>query len=115
MNDVISSVVIANGQSLSGEVDLTNFDLVGVIMPSAWTAAALTFSMSDVTGGTAKSVRDSAGAEVSYTVAADQYIIVNQAHRDAFAGFLKLRSGTAGVPVAQGAARTIQLVLRPRV
>ena len=103
-------VTIPNGAALSEEVSLAGRALVGIVMPSAWTAASITFQ-GGVVLGTLGNVKDKAGTEYTLTVAADDFV--------AFPGLdlvsvrnLKVRSGTAAVPVNQGAARVIQLVCR---
>jgi hypothetical protein len=101
-------VLIANGTSLSAEVDLGANVLVGIAMPAAWTAASLTFQVSP-DGGVTWLELQSISAVISYTVAAGQFIAVDPA---ALRGFnaLKVRSGTSGTPVAQGADRTLTLI-----
>lgn len=109
----VKTVTIANGASLSGEVDLEGFALVGIIMPAAWTAAVLTFAAASGSGGTFNPVYDDAGVEVSAQAAAARSIGVDSA-AVALASFrfLKVRSGTSGAAVNQDADRTITLVLK---
>jgi hypothetical protein len=108
------TVTIANGQSLSGAINLGAHILCAIVIPAAWTAAALSFQVSDDLGLTWQDMYDSTGTEVTIPLAAavaGQRISINTA---LFAGadFLKIRSGTGGAPVAQGAARTITLISR---
>lgn len=107
--DVLTAT-IANGASLSGVVDLGGRKLVAIDMPAAWTAANLTFQAS-CDGVTYDDLYDGA-AERTLTVAASRYQA--QVISD-WVGirFLKLRSGTSGVPVNQGADRIISLVVQP--
>ena len=104
-------VVIANGQSLSAAAQVGGYLLCGIIMPSAWTAAALTFQASK-DGTTYNNLYSDGGVE--HTVVADASRHIKIDPQD-FAGvqYVKVRSGTSGTPVAQGAARTITLVVRP--
>lgn len=101
-------VTIASGQSLSPEVDLGANSLVGIAMPAAWTAAALTFQVSP-DGGTTWLELQSTSAVISFTAAAGQFIAVDPT---ALRGFnaLKVRSGTSGAPVTQGANATLTLI-----
>jgi hypothetical protein len=102
---------IANGTSLSGEVDLGALDLVGIQMPAAWTAASMTFQVSVDGGVTWLEHTSSAGTETTFTVAASQYIAVDPTlWRGVNA--VKVRSGTLGSPVNQGQAVTLNLVCR---
>ena len=102
---------IANGASLSGAVVLPPAEyLCGISMPAAWTAANLTFQAS-FDGTTYYDLYDQDGTELNITAAASRHIVLNP---DNFWGFkwLKVRSGTTGTPVNQGAARTITLLTR---
>jgi len=90
---------IADGASLSDAVFVEGGVIVGIRMPAVWDAANLTFqvSMDNVTYLNAYS---SAGAEHVITAAASRHIWVDPSQ---FAGYpwLKVRSGTAAVPVDQ--------------
>ncbi len=107
------SLGIANGASLSstggdasGAITVTGKALVGLQMPSAWTAANLTFSGSMDGGATYNDLYDEVGTERSVVAAASRSITLDPAK---FLGLthIKVRSGTTGTPVNQGAARTI--------
>ena len=105
-----TTLTIANGASLSGAVDLKGRKLVAIDMPSAWTAASLTFQASP-DGVTYDDMYDGA-TERAITVAASRYMMLNIGDWIGVR-FLKIRSGTAGTPVNQGGARTITLVVQP--
>ena len=104
------SVTISSGSSLSSAVDLGGRKLVAIVMPSAWTAASLTFQAS-VDGVTYYDVYDGS-TERTVAVAASYYSML--AIGD-YVGvrYLKVRSGTAASGVNQGADRTLTLVLQP--
>lgn len=117
-----SEALILSGQSASTEVDLRNFDLVGIIMPAGWTAAGLSFAACWKSDGSGSSttltetfipVRDDGNLEVTLTVAANFYVVLSTANRDKLKalGRTKLISGTNAVPVAQGANRLFGLIL----
>lgn len=118
MGDTLSyrlvPVTIANGQSLSAQVGIgIGSAVVGLIMPAAWTAANLTFQASG-DASVFNNVYDAAGTEFTVTVAVSRYIQMDPSKTDSIAQ-LKIRSGTAGAPVAQsGADRVITLVVRDR-
>lgn len=105
------SATIANGQSLSGALNLGGLRLFGIVMPAAWTTASLTFQMSPDNGVTWNDMYDALGSE--FVVAADvsRFIMLDPFSFSAVQ-WLKVRSGTAGTPVAQGADRLLNLVLR---
>jgi hypothetical protein len=107
------TVIIPNNESLSGVVGLLGYALAGIVMPSSWTAADLTFRVANAYEGTYYDLYDDNGIEVVAKVAASHAIGVKR-HKDTIAPFLylKVRSGTAGTPVAQGGARTIVLVFK---
>ncbi|HVB67971.1 MAG TPA: hypothetical protein VNE67_08970 [Acetobacteraceae bacterium] len=106
-----SAATIAAAGSLSGAVGLGSKTLVGIAMPAAWTAAALTFQASADGGTTWLEVYSSSGTEVSLTAAAGQFIAIDPA---TWRGIndLKVRSGTAGVPVVQSGGAIVTLVTR---
>ena len=107
------TATIANGESLSGEVDLGEGRvLVGIIMPAAWTAAAMTFQSGVATGVVANLFQF--GAEVSYTVDASQYISLQDVMHFYGARYVRVRSGPAATPQAQGGERAITLVTARR-
>lgn len=104
-----AGAVIANGASLSQAIDLGDLLLAGISIPASWTAADLTFKGS-VDGVTFQDLYDAAGTEVTADAAAARHIVLEPAK---FAGMrsVKIRSGTTGSPVTQGAARTLTAVL----
>lgn len=105
-----TTVTIANGQSLSGAVNLSGFTLIGIDLPATWTTANLTLQAS-IDNSTWDNVFDSTGTEVTISAAASRFILLNPADFVAIR-YLRLRSGTSGTPVNQGGARTITLVVR---
>jgi hypothetical protein len=113
---VVQDVVIANGQSLSGTIALGaggERQLVGLQMPAAWTAASLTFAVSFdgatfvplYWDGAEYTILAAGGAAASLGVSLEP---------SAFAGwpFVRVRSGTSGTPVNQGAERTLKALTR---
>jgi len=113
-NKSTASVTIASGASLSGGVNLGDKILSAIIVSAAWTTAALTFQASDDGGVTWKNMFDSGGNEItiaSAAVVAGQRISIDPSD---FAGvdMIKVRSGTSGSAVTQGADRVLTLVSR---
>lgn len=104
------TATIANGGSLSGAINLGYQRLVALVMPAAWTAAGITFQASP-DGVTYTDVYDATGAEYSVTVGASHTVIIPVADLIGMR-FLKIRSGTSGTPVNQGAARAITVVMQ---
>lgn len=106
------NLTIASGASQSDVLEL--FDrqhLCGIIMPAAWTAAAITVLGCDTRNGTYLPMRDQLGAEIS--IAAGANMVLNLPPQLlAGAPFLRLRSGTAGTAVNQGGARTLIAMVR---
>ncbi len=103
---------IAAGQSLSDVVDLNGHTAVMLYMPSAWTAANLTFqACSNQATASCVNLYDALGAEVTVTAAASRAITLPPAD---FTGvrYLRIRSGTSAVPVAQAANRSITIGAR---
>lgn len=111
--------LILNGQSLSGLIQIGAGDLVAVEMPAVWTAAAITFQTSS-DGVTFQNLFDDAGVEIKLVVAASQNIAIGEganAKAEHFRGaaYIKIRSGTSAVPVAQAQNSTVTLVVRKMV
>ena len=108
-NANVLTVTIANGQSLSDAAHLGAGTLIGIQLPTI-TSAALTFQGS-ADGVTFVEALDASSNAVS--VAASTGVRYLKAPAD-LAGipYLKVRSGTSGTPVAQGAERTITLVVK---
>lgn len=106
---VAPQVTVSNGTSLSNSVDLGPNRLFGIVMPAAWTAANLTFSVS-VDGITYNNLVDDGGAEVTVTAAASQFIVMSNPPKWFGIRWLKVRSGTSATPVNQGADRIISIV-----
>lgn len=102
------TVTIASAASLSGSLSLNGKGLVRIIMPAAWTAATLTFQES-VDNSTFGDKFDDLGDEYEIDAVASRAILIDA---DDFRNvrWLKVRSGTTGTPVVQGAARTLVLV-----
>ena len=103
---------IAASASPSGAVRLpAACYLSGIIMPSAWTAADLSFHGSH-DGVTYYNIYDEYGSEVIVNAGASRHIVLQPG---IWSGtrFLKIRSGTTGTPVTQAAARTLNLIVRP--
>lgn len=105
-----TTVTIASGASLSGAADLKGRKLVGIIMPSTWTTASLTFQGS-IDGTNYFNVYDGA-TERALIVSTSYYSALNIGDWVGFR-YLKVRSGTSGTPVNQGADRVLTLVVQP--
>ncbi|MBI4906602.1 MAG: hypothetical protein HY820_23435 [Acidobacteria bacterium] len=101
---------IASGQSLTGSIDLKDHPLIAIEMPASWTAATLTFQGSS-DGTTWKDVFNMEGDEFTIQAAASRYIVLSPFEFQ-WARYIKIRSGTTGTPVNQGAARTLVVVTR---
>lgn len=108
------TVTITSGTAVSGNLNMGAKVLSAIIIPAAWTAAALSFQTSDDNGSTWYDVYDDGGTELtiaSAAVVAGRRISVDPS---AYAGIdcIRLRSGTTASPVNQGADRIITLVYR---
>lgn len=112
-NRISPVATIKSGQSVSDIIQLDRASLVGFVAPSVWTAAQLTIEAS-VDGLTWLSTL----YDLSGNVAGQYASFVSGAGYAldpvAWLGyrFFRIRSGTAGSPVAQGADTTIALLAR---
>jgi len=111
--DDTQTAVIALGQSFSQALDLGGKRLYAIQMPTAWTTANLTFQIGIgdmLANATFANMFDKSGNEYTITAAASETLVPPLAD---FIGarFLKIRSGTNGTPVVQGATRNLLLQL----
>lgn len=107
-----TTATILSGASLSSAIDLSAGRLSRIAIPASWTTANLTFQTS-ADNSTFNDLYDSYGTEYTVTVGgASRAIVIPLAD---FIGvrYLKIRSGTTGTPVNQGADRILTLVLVP--
>ena len=105
------AVTILDTASLSAGVDLKGGDVLRIAMPAAWDAADLTFQVSDDGGTTYRNVYWDWGPEMVVDAAAAMTIELSP-----FVGlhnidYIKIRSGTAAVPVVTTADRIILLAV----
>lgn len=106
--DVLFDISVDDDQT--EVINLGGRVLTGIYMPAAWTAAALTF-LASYDGTNFFPIYDDTGTEVSVTAAASTFITINPSTWFGTLHYLKIRSGTAGTPVAQLADRTLTLIL----
>ena len=112
---VNTTLSIANGASVSNTLDCTYTSILGFVAPAAWTAAALNIEVSaDNTNWVTTGLIDGYGAVVGawVSVTAGAGYSVDAAPMLAWR-YIRLRSGTAATPVAQGAQRDFVCVTRP--
>ena len=101
---------VATDASQTEVINLGGRVLTGIYMPAAWTAASLTF-LASYDGVNFFPIYDTAGTEVSATAAASTFIAINPVAWFGTLHYLKIRSGTAALPVNQAANRTLTLIL----
>lgn len=106
------TATIANGESLSAAFFVGEKVLCGVQMPAAWTAADLTFQVSDDLGATWVDLHDDQGNEVTITGPAAGERRSLDPPTFATAMLFKVRSGASAAPVNQAAARSIVFAAR---
>jgi hypothetical protein len=109
---ITKQITIPSGGSLSEAIDLSVGKLALILIPAQWTAAELTFQASP-DGNTFGDLYDSIGTEYKVLVGAAGRSILVPIGDFMSIRFLKIRSGTAGVPVNQGGDRVLTLVLLP--
>lgn len=99
---------IANGTSLSGAVALSG-SIWSVLMPAAWTAADITFQGS-IDGSNFFDLYDG-GTEYQLSAGAGRMVQITKAQLFFALTHIKIRSGTAGTPVNQGADRALSVLV----
>ena len=95
----------------SAAADLLGNRLVGIVMPATWTAAVMTFQVSN-DGITYQELYGSTGSAISYTVVQAHNVNVPIADFAAWQ-FIKVRSGTSGTAVNQSGGTNVILVAKP--
>jgi hypothetical protein len=106
-----TTATIANGEALSGAIDIRGYGWVTVHMPAAWTAAELGLKAATTLAGTYGNVYKEA-ALYTVAVAADRVVVLDPQVTAGLA-FIKLWSQNgAGVDANQGAARTLTVRVR---
>ncbi len=107
-----TQVTILSGQAQpSAGTPLGKGTLIGILIPSGWTTANLTFQNS-IDDSALSDVYDGSGTELTVTVGgASRYIALDPTY---FVGLsnIKIRSGTTGTPVNQGADRVLTLITK---
>ena len=104
----LRTATISSGGSLSGAVDLGTLTAACIVMSAAWTAADLTFEVS-ADGSTYVDLYDSIGNEYTVTAAASEALLLDIKDFTPFR-YVKVRSGTSGTPVNQGADRSLTII-----
>ena len=106
----MNTIMIAANQSVSTTLHLVSEALVALLMPPAWTAATLTLQVG--VGGEWLDVYRADGSEYTIAAAASRAVLLNP---DELRGatVVRLRSGTAAIPVLQTADRPIIAITRP--
>jgi len=106
----LPTVTIANGASLSGVVDLAQQNTIGLSIPSAWTAASITFAVS-VDNVTFNPLYYQ-GVEFTLSEAgASRQITIDPTALLPWR-YVKVRSGTNSTPVNQGQSAIITLLTK---
>lgn len=112
-----TTVTIASSASLSDAANLGAVRagaLAGIIVPSTWTTAVISFAAGLTADGTFYPLYNAAGAEVSTgSIVGGTAVWVALIPTD-FAGvpFIKVRSGLVGAAVNQSGGDTLTLVIR---
>jgi hypothetical protein len=104
---------IAEASAISGQVDLGGYSLVGIVFPTNWSAAGLSFQASCDGGNTWGELLDDTATAISIgSVTGEAFVAIDPA---AWRGVrsIKVRSGSKASPVAQPEAVTLTLLTRP--
>lgn len=103
------TATILNGASQSNTIQVAeSVRIVGLVMPAAWTAAAITL-LGSLDGQNFLPVHDAAGTEVTYVVDANRIVDLTNQRRNSLR-FFRLRSGTTALPVVQLGDRAITVL-----
>lgn len=88
---------VANGQTASGEVDLSGCELVGLFVPSTFDGTQITLTATPAGGGTHVVVQDGDGSSSAFTIttAASRYVPLDNLAIAAGIRFVKLVCATS--------------------
>lgn len=103
------TVTIASSGSLSDAAYIGAETVVAILMPAAWTAAALSFEVSQ-DGSTYYDLQYE-GSEVTFAAGVDEAVVLDPAKTYPFS-YIKVRSGTEATPVNQAADRDLILLTK---
>lgn len=95
---------ISEDDDLTSAFSFRDYRLMSIQIPSAWTAANLTFKVSDTQDGTFSDLYDSDGNQVVVTAAASQTVAVTGAEATALSSCLWVKIATTA---GQAADRTL--------
>jgi hypothetical protein len=111
-NPLPGQVTVSSGDSVSTVFSVPGgYTICGLEMPTAWTSAASITLQSSLDGTTFMNLYDMFGSEVTIVADASRTILLNSG--DLWScRYVKLRSGTSGTPVLQGADRVIKVIIR---
>lgn len=108
------TVTIENGESLSDEVQLAGWRLIGVDVPEDFIGDGFSFQAA-LPGKPFRSVKSDAGDEIFVTAVADELVGIDTQRPELevlrLATRLKLRAGSEGAPSVQDGDREITLIL----
>ena len=109
-----SVLTIPSGTSVSGVLDTGRDSILGIVMPSSWTSADLTFEVSYDNITWVGMVYDETSSQCNSISSPAP----SSAHTVSLSGLLpyryvRLRSGTTSSPVVQGGDRSVVVLLRP--
>lgn len=102
---------INSAASLSGTITLPG-ELVGILMPAAWTTANLTFQGS-IDGTNFFDLYDDLGVEVTAQVAGSRFIGISNSSPFRGLRSIRIRSGSSATPVNQASARNLTVAVLP--
>lgn len=106
-----TATVTTSTDGLSDVIDLGGHQLSAIQMSTAWTGANMTFMGSvSSTAAMASVYATTAVTELTYATSASVLVAIDPTALKGLR-YLQIRSGTAGTPVAQAAARSILLGL----
>jgi hypothetical protein len=93
----VEPVALANGTTTTAAIDQSKGGITGIIIPAGLTGTAITFTGSDTLGGTYVIIKDSAGTDLSLTVASSRVVVLTPTQQAQLAAvpFVKIVSGTS--------------------
>ena len=110
---VALKTTIPNGTGISGVIDMRDYSMGQIIVPSAWTAAAIAFKVCDTPGGTFVPLCGATGAVVEISGVLTSNSAAYPLPAELLSSmFFQVWSETSGSSTNQGADRILTVVLK---
>ena len=107
LNSYATVTITTEADGLSNIIDLGGHNPNSYCMSTDWTAASMTFRGSHSSTNVMRDIYSSTGGELTHTVDGNRLVTFATVAQFDGLRYIQFRSGTAALPVAQAAARSL--------